>query len=92
MTCRWLAGATVRPRQGRPYMAFAPVTERSASAYEELIEAELRAAETMSLRRPMPTRLQSRPGWLDAVIATLNWAWHHSGQPPMPFEQPTAAL
>lgn len=91
MTCRWLARATVRPPEGRPYMAFSPVTERDALAIEELIQAELLAAEKMALRRPVPVRVLNRPGWLDAVIATLNWAWLRRGEPPVPFEHRTAA-
>lgn len=91
MTCRWLARVTVRPPDGRPYLAFSPVTEREALAIEERIEAELLAAEKMALRRPVPQRVLNRPGWLDAVIATLNWAWLRRGEPPVPFEHRTAA-
>lgn len=91
MTCRWLARAIVRPPDGRPYVAFSPVTERDALAIQERIEAELLAAEKMALRRPIPVRVVNRPGWLDAVIATLNWAWMGRGGPPVPFEHRTAA-
>lgn len=90
MTCRWLAGAVVRPPDARPYMARAPVTGRTVSAIEELIQAELLAAEKMALRRPVSVRVQNRPGWLDAVIATLNWAWLGRGEAPVPFEHPAA--
>lgn len=83
MTCRWLANAVVRPPWGRWYVAFAPVTERSASAYEELIAAELQAAEVLDMRRPVPAWLAARPGWLPAVLATLKWAWARSGVPPL---------
>lgn len=91
MTCRWLARATVRPREGQPYMARSPVTGRTVSAIEELIDAELLAAEKMALRRPVPPRVLNRPGWLDAVIATLTWAWLGRGEPPVPFQHRTAA-
>src|SRR6266536_4126206 len=40
MTCRWVAGAMVRPARGPWGPAAAPVTERLNQAYEELIEAE----------------------------------------------------
>lgn len=90
MTCRWLARATVRPPEGPPYLAFSPITERDALAIEERIEAELLAAEKMALRRPVPQRVLDRPGWLDAVIATLNWAWLRRGEPPAPFANRTA--
>jgi hypothetical protein len=40
LTCRWLAGAvTATTQKGRQVPAFAPVSNRSARAYEELIEA-----------------------------------------------------
>src|SRR6266496_2119403 len=45
MTCRWVAGATVRPANGPWRPARSPVTERLNQAYEELIEAEYFAAE-----------------------------------------------
>jgi len=83
MTCRWLAAATVRPAAGPWRPARSPVTERTAPAYEELIEAECLAAETLAARRPVPGWLAEQPGWLDAVLATLNWAWRRSGVPPM---------
>lgn len=89
MTCRWLAGATVRPTEGRSYMAFAPVTERDVQAIEELIHAELLAAEKLAIRAPR--WLQDRPGWLDAVIATLNWAWLGRSEPLVPFEHRATA-
>lgn len=83
MTCRWIAQATARPAEGRPYMARSPVTSRAVLAYEELIEAELLAAEKMAIHPP--AWLDSQPGWLDAVIATLNWAWMARGDPPVRF-------
>lgn len=83
MTCRWMGNAVVRPPSGRWYMAFAPVTERSASAYEELIADELLAAEVLDMRRPVPEWLGARPGWLSGVLVTLNWAWARSGVPPL---------
>ncbi|MEC3976246.1 hypothetical protein [Amycolatopsis sp. H20-H5] len=74
--CRWLACATVRPPGGRPcYLAYAPVTERTGLAHEEVIEAETLAAEVLLHRRPVPTWVANRPGWLPAVVKTLMWAW-----------------
>lgn len=90
MTCRWLARATVRPQSGPWRQAESPVTGRRASAYEELIEAECVAAEKLAMQRPVPPWLVNQPGWIDAVVATLNWAWRRSGQPPMTFDQPAA--
>jgi hypothetical protein len=68
ITCRWLANATVRPAAGRWYRQWAPVTKRSGSAYEELIEAECLATETLLLRRPVPRWLLGRTGWLEAIV------------------------
>lgn len=84
MTCRWMARGTVE-LNGRHTPVWAPVTNRSARAYEELIEAELLAAETLALRRPVPAWLAARPGWCEAVCATLRWAWRRSGPPPVPL-------
>jgi len=82
MTCRWMATVTVfHLRQVRP--ARAPVTGETARAYEELIAKELFAAHRLSLRQPVPEWLRGRPRWLDAVIATLEWAWSRSGVAPM---------
>jgi len=83
MTCRWLACATVRPSTGAWYIASAPVTESRRLAYEELIEAECLAAEKLDMRRPVPVWVANRPGWLDGVLATLNWAWRRTSGPPL---------
>jgi hypothetical protein len=83
VTCRWLAGATVRPDIGPGYMAESPVTERTVLAIEELIEAEYVAAVKLAAREPRPAWLQKRPGWIEAIEATLHWAWHGHGRPPL---------
>lgn len=80
VTCRWLAGAIVEDRFGRR-PAESPVTNRSARAYEELIEAECLAAELLPNRRPGLARRQ--PGWSDGVRVTLSWAWRRQGPPPL---------
>jgi hypothetical protein len=89
MTCRWLAGATVRPSSGPWFVARSPATHRPASAYEELIAAECIAAEVLAMRRP--EWVVARDGWIDAVVATLNWAWQRTGPRPLPIgDQVTA--
>ena len=75
--------ATVRPANGSWYVPRAPVTGRTVLAIEELIEAEYLAAATLAMRRPRPGWLLKRPGWVEAVEATLHWAWHGYGSPPM---------
>jgi hypothetical protein len=88
VTCRWLANAIVRPETGGPcHPAPSPVTERINVAYEELIEAECVAAERLAMRRPVPTWLKHRPGWIEAVVTTLNWAWRRYGSPPLDIGQ-----
>ena len=87
MTCRWLATATVRSASGRWYQAYAPVTKRSARAYEKLIEAEYLAAEKLDMRRPRPAWVQRRPGWIEGVCATLRWAWRRIGPPPIHVDE-----
>ncbi|MCR3720163.1 MULTISPECIES: hypothetical protein [Prauserella salsuginis group] len=82
MTCRWMAHGSIE-LNGRRLPASAPVTRRKDRAYEELIEAEVLAAEKLALQRPVPAWLAERPGWCEAVCATLRWAWRHSGPPPL---------
>jgi hypothetical protein len=84
MVCRWVATAAVRPSTGPWRLAESPVTERTERAYEELIEAELLAAEVLSLRRPPPAWLAGRPGWLDGVLVALQWCWRGSRR--LPFD------
>jgi hypothetical protein len=81
VTCRWLAGATVRSSTGRWFVAYSPATRRSVRAFEELIEAEYLAAERLAERSP--DLLVSRPGWCEAIRGTLRWAWRHDGPPPL---------
>jgi len=86
MTCRWLANAVVRPDIGPSYVAHGPVTERTARAYEELIEAECLAAEKLDQRRPRPQWLLDEPGWIEGVCATFRWAWRRAGPPPIQLD------
>ena len=80
-TCRWLARAAVPSILGGWELARAPVTRRSNLAHEELIEAELFAAELQLLRHP--GGIEGRPGWLEGIVATLKWAWAGSSVPPL---------
>lgn len=81
-TCRWLAHTTFISYNGRRRLAYAPVTHRSAPAYEELIEAEYLAAETLDVR--CPDLVETQPGWCEGIRATLRWAWRRQGPPPFP--------
>jgi len=87
LTCRWIAGAIVRSFDGRLGPARAPVTKRTARAYEELIQAEYLAAEALDQRRPRPWWLDERAGWIEGVSATLRWAWVRSGPPPIDLRE-----
>jgi hypothetical protein len=83
-TCRWIAGGSVvfnYPQGPKTQPASAPVTKRTARAHEELIEAELLAAERLAGSES--GRVASQPGWIEAVIATFNWTWRGSGRPPL---------
>ena len=83
VTCRWLAQAAhAGDASGR--LERSPVTERLARADAERIEEECLAAERLLLRRPRPAWLQARPGWIEAVVATFDWAWRGTGSPPLP--------
>jgi hypothetical protein len=85
MTCRWLACAAVPSILGGWELAWAPVTERPGLAHEELIEAELLAAEVQAIRNP--GGIDGRPGWLEGIVATLRWAW--AGSSAAPLELPS---
>ncbi|ODU04276.1 MAG: hypothetical protein ABS81_11040 [Pseudonocardia sp. SCN 72-86] len=84
LTCRWIAGACVEYR-GRRRLPVAPITRRSAPAIEELIEAEYVAAVILA-SNPVSPLVVDRPGFLDAVVATLSWAWRRAGPPPLPLQ------
>lgn len=83
LTCRWLARATTDTSDGQRLLTPAPITKVSRLASEELIEAEYLAAETLAARTPPPAAVTSRPGYVDAVRATLRWAWRASGPAPV---------
>lgn len=84
-TCRWLANAIVSPESGPWRLAPSPVTRRINVAYDELIEAECLAAERLAMHRPLHARLEDRPGWIDAVVTTLNWVWRRYGSSPLKY-------
>src|SRR4051794_14004206 len=85
-TCRWLATAPTRSKRGPGRLTRSPATKRARLAYEELIEAEYLAAETLEQRRP--DIAEHEPGWCDGVRATLRWAWRRSGPPPVDVSTP----
>jgi len=91
VACRWLARATVRPTSGPPRAARSPVTERTNLAYEEQIEAEFVAAEQLDMQQPRPTWLHERPGWSEAICATLRWAWRRAGPAPLQVDEAAAS-
>jgi hypothetical protein len=86
-TCRWLACAAVPSVLGEWELAWAPVTRRSSMAHEELIAAELMAAEVAAVR--YPGGIEGQPGWLEGILTTLRWAWAGSGK--MPLEMPATS-
>ena len=83
MTCRWMACSAVPSVLGNWELARAPVSERVGLAHEELIASELLAAEGLALRNPRG--IEGRPGWLEGIVATLQWAWAASPTPPLEF-------
>jgi hypothetical protein len=80
-TCRWLARAAVPSILGGWQLARAPVTRDANLAHEELIQAELFAAELQALRHP--SGIEGRPGWLEGIVATLQWAWAGTSVAPL---------
>lgn len=77
ITCRWLAGAMVE-FNGRRRLPLSPITHRSRPAFEELIEAEYLAAVAMEAQPPEQRLYGDRPGYVEAVAATLRWAWRRN--------------
>lgn len=75
LTCRWLADQPVwSSTSGKARMPRAPFTGRSHGAMPETIDEEyLAAASRRTLRRELAR----------GVIATLDWTWHGSHQPPL---------
>lgn len=81
VTCQWMATAPARSTSGPGRLTRSPATRRSRVAYEELIEQEFLAAERLDQTRP--DLIEARPGWCEAVRATLRWAWRRQGPPPL---------
>jgi hypothetical protein len=88
-TCRWVARAASELPNGRWILTPAPVTSRRVLATEESIEAEYFAAEKMLALATPPVLVSGQPGYVEAVSATLRWAWRASG--PAPVLQPVVA-
>lgn len=86
-TCRWLACAAVPSIHGGWKPAWAPVTRRSSVAHEESIAAELMAAEVAFVRSS--GGIEGRPGWLEGILTTLQWAW--AGSTKAPLEMPSTS-
>ena len=86
-TCRWLACAAVPSILGGWEPARAPVTRRTSRAHEELIAAELMAAEVAAIRHP--GGIEGRPGWLEGILTTLRWAW--TGSTKVPLAMPSTS-
>jgi hypothetical protein len=80
-TCRWLACAAVPSIGGGWEPARTPITRRASLAHEELIADELLAAEVAAVRQP--GGLGGRPGWLEGILTTLQWAWAGSTKVPL---------
>lgn len=88
-TCRWMATVTVRPDRGPWHLPRSPVTERTKPASPELIEAECLAAQVLAMTRPVPRWLEARPGWVEGIVATFDWAWRRNGVPPIAVQAVT---
>ncbi|SDG28091.1 hypothetical protein SAMN05216377_110140 [Pseudonocardia oroxyli] len=83
LTCRWLARAVSQTSNGRRIPTPAPVTDRAVLAFEEAIEAEYLAAEKLLARPVTPAMVITQPGYVEAVAATLRWAWRVQGAAPV---------
>ena len=81
-TCRWLAGQPVWSSVIRRWeMPAAPLTRRRHAAMPETIDEEYLAAATAAAFERERAR---------GVMATLEWAWHGSGRPPLDMSSAAA--
>ena len=78
-----MAGAAVE-FNGRRRLPLSPITHRSRPAFEELIEDEYLAAVAIEVQPPEQRLYGDRPGYVEAVAATLRWAWRRNGPAPSP--------
>jgi hypothetical protein len=84
-TCEWLSRQPVWSSVlKRMRLQEAPVTERHHAAMPETIEAEYFAA----VRRARPGETGQWAELARGVLATLEWAWHGSGKPPLEVPDP----
>jgi hypothetical protein len=85
LTCRWLAAQPVwSDLVSQAEMPAAPFTGREHAAIPETVEAELvRAAAAAA--RPGPRADLAR-----GVVATLNWVWRGTGDPPLDLSHAAA--
>jgi hypothetical protein len=87
VTCRWLANALVRPDDGPWHRESAPLTDRQGMAHPEYVQVEAFEAQNLWERRNKPSWLLSRPGWLEAVLDTFDWAWWRTrDRPPIDMD------
>ena len=90
-TCRWVACAMVPGLPalgGRPEPAMAPLGASQAHAHEERIELEAAAADRWLAHYPQG--IEGQPGFLEAIVVTLDWVWRGSGRPPLDVRRSAA--
>jgi hypothetical protein len=75
VTCRWLAWALVCPEDGPWRRESSPLTRRQRMAHPEYVQEEAFEAQSLWGRLNKPNWLLARPGWLDGVLDTFDWAW-----------------
>lgn len=81
-TCRWLAGATLRPDAGAWFPAPAPITASRGSATPERIDAECKAADLLA-SLPVDAVATAERERVAGVCATLGWAWRRVAPCPL---------
>ena len=85
-TCRWLAKVTVHPQTGPAHLARSPITNCADDMSTQLIESEYREAVKLAVCQPKPAWLEQRPGWIQAIEATLHWVRHQDTTPPLQID------
>jgi len=77
-TCRWLADQVVPSSAGGFDVPRSPVRRRQIRAMPETIEEEWLAAV-----RTQRNRVAGQAAVARGALATLDWAWHSNGRPPV---------
>lgn len=83
----------MRPADGSWRRESSPLAHRQRLAHPEYVQEEAFEAQSLWGRQNKPGWLLARPGWLDGVLDTFDWAWWGTRpRPPIDMGDLNAAL